>query len=262
MVVCVRVERAVRLQTGPRVSSSPRHRRVTIPPAVRAAAGTGLAALVCILLLLSPSLAVRTVLWTGVVGPPEPRCQEFEAASLGKPLMLLSHSYLEELLQVDSQRLRVHFKRHLPGTLEVVVLPRFAVWVTSRGEVLDGQGAQLDSTHAVPGLQELDGFALDATHGGLTVVDVQALSLLREAVLETGLDVTVVARRGDDLVLTLSPSRRQVWLSARHLQSGLHKLRMLYRRLDVESLPSHVDLRFRDQIVLASGSREVRHGKP
>jgi hypothetical protein len=210
--------------------------------------------------LLSPSFTVRTVRWNGVVQPVQSRLQEVEAAVLGRPLMLLSQNELEDLLQVDSRKLRLRFERHLPGTLEIVVMPRLAAWVVSDGRVFDAQGRPLDSSHAVPGLKRVDGFTLTDADGQPRPEEVRLLRALLDLERQSGLWLQAVARRGDDLVLTLSPSGQQVWLRVSQFELGLQKLRMLGRRHDGANLPSRVDLRFRNQIVLASTTREARRG--
>lgn len=261
--MCVRVvSTTVRLQTAPKVLLSPPRRRLFIPPAVRAAAGAGLAAGACVLLLLSPSLAVRQVSWTGAAQPPAARRQALEARVVGRPLMLLSQRRLEHLLEVDSSKLSLRFERHLPGTLEVIVVPRFAVWLLAPDQVLDARGRLLDPSHAVPGLKRLTGFALDPERNALQRDDQPLLARLLQTERQTGLEWDAVLRQGNDLVLTLRPSQQQVWLASNRLDSGLRKLCMLARRMEAAELPGRVDLRYRDQIVLAAHGREARDARP
>lgn len=261
--MCVRVvARTVRLQTAAKVLRSPHRRGLFIPPAVRAAAGAGLAAGACVLLLLSPSLAVRYVSWTGLAQPTAPRRQALEARVLGRPLMLLSQRRLEHLLEVDSSKLTLHFERHLPGTLEIVVAPRFAVWFLAPGQVLDARGRLLDPSHAVAGLKRLTGFSLDPEAGTLPRDDQPLLVRLLETEKRTGLEWDSVSRHGNDLVLTLRPSQQQVWLAANRLDAGLRKLCIMARRMEATELPGRVDLRYRDQIVLAADKREAKDARP
>lgn len=231
------------------------------PALVRAAAGTGLAALACLAALLSPALSVHRVAWTGHVQVAARHCQAVEKASLGRPLYLLAERRLRALLEIDPEVATVRFARHWPGTLEVRVVPRRAAVVTENGVVLDRQGRVLERQHALPGLTRIRGFALaeDGTH-----LDPDAARLLRriqESLGRAGISISRLELRGDDLHLLLSSSDTRLLLSARALDAGLRKLALLRPVLAAATLPPRVDLRFRDQIVIEARRTEARRGR-
>ena len=235
--------------------------RLQCPALVRAALGTGLAAGACLVALLSPGFAVRSVAWTGNVQVAPSRCQALEAASLGRPLFLLPERRLRRLLDIDPETARVDFARRWPGELEVQVAPRRAVAITEKGTVLDRHGRALDPKHALPGLTRIHGFALAEDGARLEPDAARLLADLQRGIAGAGVTVSRVERRGDDLQLQLSSSDTRLLLSARSLDVGLRKLALLRPMLAAAELPPRVDLRFRDQIVIQARRTEARRGR-
>jgi len=235
--------------------------RVQSPAFVRAALGSALAALACLVALLSPALVVRQVAWTGVVQVAPARCQAVEKASRGRPLFLLPERRLRALLALEPEIAAVRFARHAPGTLEVRVTPRRAAAVTENGTVLDRHGRVLDAKHALPGVTRIRGFALADGGTRLEPESARLLACVQRGLARAGIAVGRVERRGDDLQLQVSGSDSRLLLSARAVDAGLGKLALLRPVLSAPELPSRVDLRFRDQIVIQARQVEVRRGR-
>ena len=219
----------------------------------------GLAALGCLLALLSPAFSVRQVVWSGNLRPAAARCQAFEAASRGQPLYLLAEKELRRMLRLDADKARVRFARHWPGTLEVQVTPRRAAMVTESGTVLDAQGRVLAAKHGMPGLLRLRGFALAEDGKSLEPEERRWLRRVQEALGDAGLGLARLERRGDDLILLLAQTETKVLLSTTHLEAGLAKLSLV--RSLLAQAPPRLDLRFRDQIVVDMPPRGARHGR-
>lgn len=246
----------MRLQIEPR---SPSQRLVRPTSCVRAAAGLGLAAGLGVVALLSPALQVREVVWAGSLRPEPARMAALEAAAVGRPLLLGCDVDWRHHLQLAAEDVQIHFERHLPGTLEIIVNPLLATMVLDDDVLLDRQGNVLVGARAVPGLPRLRGFDLAAGRGKLDPESSRQCVQLLDGMARAGLPFASVERRGDELVVGLAQSQVQLLLSARELDAGLRKLQMLLCRFDATTLPLRIDLRFRGQIVL--DSREARRGR-
>jgi len=218
-----------------------------------------LAALGCLVALLSPAFSVRHVVWSGHLRPAAARCQALEAASHGRPLYLLPERELRGLLRLDADKMRIRFARHAPGTLEVRVTPRRAAMQMENGVVLDGRGRVLAKEHALPGLLRVGGFGLAEDGKCLEPEASRCLERVQEALQETGLALSRLERRNDDLVLLLTQPETRVLLSVQHLEAGLDKLSLVLPML--AQAPARLDLRFRDQIVVEQPPRGARHGR-
>jgi hypothetical protein len=110
----------------------------------------------------------------------------------------------------------------------------------------------LGSAHLVDGLPELVGFELEANGKRL---DPRGRAVLRHvrSLLDTPLLAPSEVRlQGQELELVLADSGTRVRADAATLDSELRKLRILEGSLGDEPLPTSVDLRFRDQIVVRS----------
>jgi len=218
---------------------------------------SGLAVCAAVLALVSPPLRVRTVVWTGSLPPPEGRPRAFEAASLGRPLFLLPEKALRTSLQLDPARVRMRLHRHFPGTLEVQLLPHRAAVVTDAGVVLDARGRVLGPDHSLPGLTVLAGFGLEA--GRLEPSGRRILATLGRRLDAAGLAPARIERRAGDLVLVLRSGTR-VRLRADRLESDLLKLRLYEQSLGDGHMPTEIDLRFRDQVVVRGAPRSGTQG--
>ncbi|MFQ5601365.1 MAG: cell division protein FtsQ/DivIB [Candidatus Krumholzibacteriia bacterium] len=223
---------------------------------MRAAALSGAVVLALGVLLVSPWLRVRTVVWTGSLQIPDHSCRDFEAASLGQPLFLLPERTLRTRLDLDPVCVRVALRRHLPQTLEICVEPRHAVARTVQGAVLDERGRVLDQPHASAGLPILHGFALGARGDRLDRDGCRLLSALCGGGGAGGLVPTAVRRTGAEVELTLAASGTRVRLLAGRLEEQLEKLRVFEKGLGSAALPPYVDLRFRNQVVVRTDRRE------
>ena len=223
-----------------------------LPPPVRAALWTALVVWTLAAVAVSPLLRVRTVVWTGSLPPPARGLRAFEAASLGRPLLLLPERPLCSTLQLDPAAVRVQLVRHLPRTLEVRLVPRSAAVVTDTGVVLDARGRGLDSAHAVAGLPVLAGFAVRGDR--LEPEGRRLLRALGRRLDAAGLAPARIERRDDTLLLVLRQGTR-VRLHVDRVEAELQKLRLYEGSLEAGSMPAEIDLRFQDQVVVRAGRR-------
>lgn len=247
----------MRLQDTHRTAAPGREAHPQAKPALFAALASGGAVLLCAALILSPLFRVDTVVWTGSVVLAPEACKQVESASLGRALFMLPEGRLRADVD-DIGRLRIQFKKHLPNTLEVNVMSRFAVACTSEGAAVDGDGKVLGMAHADAGLPRLKGFALE--HGRLDGAGVQVVQALARMRRFPSLRAAQIERRGDDALLTLASSGTRVHLRLAALDAQLHKLRLYEQSLGVQELPAVVDLRFRHQVVVRTAVGGPRHG--
>ncbi|UCE02284.1 MAG: hypothetical protein JSW67_13700 [Candidatus Latescibacterota bacterium] len=210
------------------------------------------------LLLLSPLLRVRTVVWTGSIPVEAARYQAVERASLGQPLALLPESELLELLGVDHTSVRVALKRHPPATLEVCLVPRHALARTAAGVAFDAAGRKLAARHTSSGLPLALGFAPSADGRAVGAADAALIARVLSALGTPALAPARIERQGRELLLTLARGV-QVRLHAQQLERELRKLVLFEHSLGTAELPPQIDLRYRDQIVIEPRAEEVSH---
>jgi hypothetical protein len=253
------VDRAVRLQKTREPSGISVHANdpdVAIPPLVRWAAFQSVLLCLVALVLLSPLLRVRTVVWTGSVPVPDGRYRAVEAASLGRPLALLPERFLHQLLGVDPASVRVALKRHPPGTLEVCMLPRHAVARSEDGVPFDARGRRLDSRHATPGLPVVVGFQHSEASACIREEDAALVASVLAALALPGLAPTRIELQGAELLMTLRGTTR-VRAHATRLEMELRKLALFEHSLGTAEMPPSIDLRYRDQVVVRPSAEEV-----
>jgi len=234
-------------------------RRVTAPGAVPFAlrrsfvwaAGVSVVLLVVLaLLVFSPLLRIHTVSWTGPLRLSEASYRTLEAASLGRPLYLVSERVLRRTLAVEPRAVHCSFHRHHPATLEVNLAPRRAVAILDDETPLDGKGRRLASEHALRGLPRLVGFELDPGGKRLQERGRTVLTALRGLLDAPTLAPAEIRLAENEIDLVLADTGTRVRLDPAAVEPQLLKLRVFEASLGSEPLPASIDLRFEAQIVV------------
>jgi hypothetical protein len=223
-------------------------------PLVRAAVASGVLLSMAAAGALSPLLRIRQVTWTGALQAPVDRCTHLESTVLGRPLLFVSEAALRRDFCLDKTPVDLQLQRHLPGNLEVRLVPRRAVAQLDAQTAVDAHGQVLGAEHVWPGLPVLQGFALDSKAQRLAP---EARTLLAALVplfdIPTLAPSTVAWQEPDDLRLVLADSGAEVRLDASHADSELLKLRVFEESLGSAPMPGVIDLRFQDQVVVRNG---------
>jgi hypothetical protein len=194
--------------------------------------------------------------WTGSIPVEAGRYHAVERASLGRPLALLPERLLLELLGVDPTSVRVALKRHAPATLEVCLLPRHALARTAEGVAFDAAGRKLAARHTSFGLPLALGFAPSEDGRAVRAADAALIARVLSELGTPALAPARIEREGSELLLTLARGV-QVRVHAQRLERELRKLVLFEHSLGTAELPPHIDLRYRDQIVIQPLAEEV-----
>jgi cell division septal protein FtsQ len=226
---------------------------------VLAAAASGVGLAMAAAVGMSPLLRVRDVTWTGL-RLPERQYTALESAALGRPLLLLSEADLQRRADLDNTSCTLKLRRHLPSTLEVRVEARRAIAQLRSGAPIDAHGRVLAAEHALAGLPQLDGFALDGD--GRRLVQREVFAALQPLFELPTLAPGRVTLDDGALELQLVDSGARVRLDADDAAAQILKLRVFEQSLGGEPMPDRVDLRFQDQIVVRdTGGRDARRSR-